>query len=122
LDQSEIHISAHRARPQHWQNFAVGRSGFRLTTKVNSRENVIGVELFIHAQEAKAYFALLTEQREAIEQALGHPLSWEELPERIGCRIAIYKTGVDPTDDVDWPNQHDWMGQNLKDLGISTSY
>lgn len=116
LDRNGIRISAHRARPQHWQNFAVGRSGFRLTTKVNSRDNIIGVELFIHAQEAKAFFALLAEQREAIEQAFKQALSWEELPERIGCRIAIYRTGVDPTDEANWLHQHEWMSQNLRDL------
>ena len=79
----------------------------------NSVENRIGAELFIRGENAKQYFALLLEQKEEIEQEIRETLSWEDLPERIGCRIAFYKDDVDPTKESDWQEQHQWMADTL---------
>jgi hypothetical protein len=66
-------------------------------------------ELYITGDNAKGFFHALLEDKEAIEAQLGALLSWEELPDRIASRIALYKNDVDPLVEADWPNQHVWF-------------
>ena len=61
-------------------------------------------------------FDLLHEQKDAIEQELGYPLEWEELPSRQDCRISVYLNDVDPEDETDWPRQHEWLAVRLNDM------
>ncbi|MEQ8826841.1 MAG: DUF4268 domain-containing protein [Parvibaculum sp.] len=117
-DYLEAHNSPVRIQtPQahHWAVSSIGRTGFGLFLKVNTfKSGRISAELFIRFDDAKSYFALLHEQKDTIEKELGESLSWEDLPERIGCRIALYKTNVDPTDEDDWANQHAWLASALE--------
>lgn len=68
-------------------------------------------ELYIDSGDAEENLALLAKvsaHKEEIEAAIGTPVSWEELPNRRACRIAIYGDG-----DVLQTDQHDhyvsWM-------------
>jgi len=65
-------------------------------------------ELYMVGDSAKAFFALLHRQKDAIERELGYPLEWEELPGR-DQRIASYLKDVDPKDEEEWPRQHEWL-------------
>jgi hypothetical protein len=66
--------------------------------------------------QAKSFFHLLREQKQAIEQELGYELDWEELPTRRDCRISVYMTNVDPEDERDWPRQHEWLAAKVNDF------
>jgi len=46
---------------------------------------------------------------EAIEQAFGEPLEWQELPGKKATRIVVYSFGVDPSDEAQHDGQHAWM-------------
>ncbi len=72
------------------------------------------MELYIGHHDAKKFFSLLKEQQTEIEAAVGTSLDWQELPDRKGSRIAIYKSNTDPTDDRDWVNQHTWIADMLE--------
>jgi Domain of unknown function (DUF4268) len=111
LDAHRTGIRTKTPRPRNWARFAIGRAGFNLSGKVNAMENRIRAELRLRGKNARAYFALLQEQKEDIERIVGEALSWEEL--RVGARIALYKGGVDPTAEGDWPNQHAWLADAL---------
>lgn len=101
-------------RPQHWVGFGIGRSGIRLVAFINTREDRIGIEIYMSGDCAKAYFHLLLRDREAIEEELRSSLEWLELPERTASRIVLYWTGVDPSDRSRWPEYHQWMISNLE--------
>jgi hypothetical protein len=60
--------------------------------------------------------ALLRRQKDAVEQELGYPLDWEELPSRRDCRVSSYLNEVDPEDKTDWPRQHEWLAKRLNDM------
>ena len=77
----------------------------------------VSAELYIDAPEAKSYFRLLEADRAAIDAEFGGPLEWQELPGRKGARIVVYKHGVDPTDETQWPEQHAWLRSALERLG-----
>jgi hypothetical protein len=113
MESEDIPIRCQSPRPQHWTNFGIGRAGFHLAATVNTKESRIGAELFIRGEDPKAAFALLQGEKEKIEREMGEPLSWQELPERIASRIALYKEGVDPAEEADWPNQHRWIADAL---------
>jgi len=106
-------VRAQKPPAQHWADYGVGRNGFHLSTTINTRESRLGVELYIQADEAKSYFGLLRRQKDQAEAEICVPLDWQELPERKGSRIAIYKENTDPTDEADWPRQHEWMADML---------
>lgn len=107
-------IRTRTGRPQHWQNYSVGRTGFRITASVNSRENRIRTELFMHSDDAKAFFNLLLEQRPEIESEFGTRLEWDELPGRKGARISVSIDSADCAQRNDWDRQHEWLAQQLE--------
>lgn len=105
-----------KALPQHWMNFSIGRTGFKLGAFVNKRESRIGVELYIDHGEAKEFFGMLFADREQIEGQLGHALEWMELPHRAACRIVYYLNDVDPSDQNRWPKYRRWIINNLENF------
>lgn len=100
-------------RPQHWHNFSVGRSKFKLCTKVNSQNHTIAAELFISHDRANDYLALLKTDSNAIEAECGFTLDWQELPGRIGTRVEVALNGTDPTSEENWTQQHEWLADRL---------
>lgn len=102
--------------PRSWISHGIGRSGFNLSAVMLRQKNQIRAELYIAGNHAKAFFASLQGQKEAIEKELGFPLEWEELPERRDCRVSSYLDNVDPEDKADWPRQHEWLAKRLNDM------
>lgn len=109
LDIHKISVNSRTPRPQHWMDMPLGRSGFNITATVNSGENRLGVEIYIHHQDSKSYFAQLEEQKNALETALGFALDWQELPNRQACRIVVYKNDASLDDENTWGNCFAWL-------------
>ncbi|QQO19483.1 DUF4268 domain-containing protein [Bradyrhizobium diazoefficiens] len=105
-----------KPQAQSWMAYPIGRSGFYLAATMNRAKGQIRAELYIGNEQAKAFFGLLKAQKELIEKELGYPLEWEELPTRRDSRIAIYRDGIDPDNESDWPQQHQWLAKRLNDL------
>jgi len=114
LQQVQSPVRPQKPYPQHWMNFGAGRTGFLLGAGLNSRENYIAVELFINADDAKAFFGLLEEQKAEVETALGYQIVWMGLPEKKACRIVYFWTDVDPLDKSKWPEYRVWMREHLE--------
>lgn len=60
-------------------------------------------------QRNKAAFRALHDRKNEIEQAFGGPLDWQELPNRIGCRICADLPGGWKTPEQDWADLQDRM-------------
>ncbi len=105
-----------KPQPQSWMGYSIGRTGFKLGTVMIRWKNQIRAELYISGDNAKAFFGLLKQQKDLIEEELGYPLEWEELPARRDCRISSYLSDLDPEDEADWPRQHDWLAKRLNDM------
>jgi hypothetical protein len=99
--------------PQHWTNYAIGRSGFAIVPTLNSREDRIGVELSINAANAKQQFQALVAQREAIDAELGFAVDWQELPDRIMSRVACWREDSPPGDESRWPEYVEWLAVRI---------
>lgn len=102
-------IRSRKPLPQHWLDFAIGKSGVTLTGALSSTEQRIRVELFLNGPSAKTWFAQLERQRAEIEAEVGTALDWDPLPERQGARISVALHSANPIDQASWPNLQDWM-------------
>jgi hypothetical protein len=100
-------------RPQHWLNNSIGRSGFGLNITANTKDARLGVELWMPGEEAKARFASLSSQKQAIESALGFPLDWQELPDAKACRIAAWYPDASIENEGRWDEYLAWLTQRL---------
>lgn len=114
LEESGSDIKTRSPRASHAMRLAIGRSGFRLEAFRNSRDKRIGVILVISGEDAKAHFKLLEEEKADIEARIGDPLEWMEKPGRIRSQIALRWHGEDPTDRERWPEQYEWLKENLE--------
>lgn len=112
--ENNFNVKPTKPLPQHWMNFAIGRSYFQLSALVNTKENRISLGFTMAGPDAKPHFHLLSQEREEIEEEFGEPLEWLELPQRQESRIMLHDKQVDPNDRDDWPNQHAWLSENLE--------
>ena len=104
-----------KPQPQPWMGYPIGRSHVHMNAVMTPSKKQVRAELYMLGESAKAFFALLHRQRDAIERELGYPLEWEELPGQ-DQRIASYLKDVEPKDDEDWPRQHEWLATHLNDM------
>jgi hypothetical protein len=98
-----------RPNKDHWFSFAIGRAGFGINATISTDKERIGVELYIENDVEKAAFRALLAQKDTIEKEFGEPLEWQELPGKKATRIALFKSGVDPADEAQYPELHAWM-------------
>jgi hypothetical protein len=98
-----------RAITDHWCTFGIGRAGFHINATISTEKERLCVELWIVDDANKSKFRALYAQKSVVEQELGEPLSWQELPSKKGSRIALYKNEVDPADPQQYPALHSWM-------------
>jgi hypothetical protein len=93
----------------HWCTFGIGRAGFHINATISTEKERLCVELWIVDDADKSKFRALHAQKPTIEQEIGEPLSWQELPSKKGSRIALYRNGVDPADPGQYLELHGWM-------------
>ncbi|HCR86086.1 MAG TPA: DUF4268 domain-containing protein [Alphaproteobacteria bacterium] len=99
---------------QHWLTFTVGRSYFHINALLSTREERIGVDLYLGEPEyAKHFFNILKEDKEKIEAEIGSALDWKELPEKRASRI-ILTSDMNPSDESNWSSQFKWLKDTLE--------
>ena len=113
LTEAKSKLRSQKPLPQHWTNFAIGRSHFHLAAVQNTREKRLGVLLVLTGSDAKAHFKLLEADKEKIEQTAQTAFEWRELPDKKVSHIDLQLEGADPTSRTDWPRQHEWLKQTL---------
>lgn len=97
----------------HWLSLSIGRSGFHVSVTANTRDERIGVEVYINNEDSKEHFAALKNQEKAIESKLGFQLDWQELPDAHACRIATWLPDASIEDETKWPKYHEWIAKRL---------
>jgi len=99
---------------QHWLTFTIGRSHFHINALLSTREERIGVDLYLSEPEyAKHFFNILKEEKEKIEAEIGSALDWKELPEKRASRI-ILTSDMNPSDESNWSSQFKWLKDTLE--------
>jgi hypothetical protein len=103
-----------KPQPQSWMHRKIDRSQ-RIGGAMNIQKSQIRGEIYLRGPAAKTFFRRLKQQENEIESELGYRLDWQELPEGQDCRIAVH-TYADPTDEADWPRQHEWLAKRIKKM------
>ncbi|TXN29109.1 DUF4268 domain-containing protein [Methylobacterium sp. WL19] len=103
-----------RANKDHWFEFPIGRSGFVISSTISTDKQRIGVELYIANDPSKRAFKALLDQKDAAELEFGEELSWQELPGKKACRIALFRSATDPSDETSREGQHAWMLEKME--------
>ena len=78
-------------RPQHWYDVSMGSSEAHIALTVNSREKLLGCEIYINRN--KELFNFLQERKEEIESEIGEQAEW--VSATIASRIKIKKEVLD---------------------------
>ena len=100
-------------RPQHWLSSSIGRSGFTLSTTINTKEDRLGVEIYITGESSKENYSALLKSKEYIEQKLGFQLDWQELPDANACRIATWLLDAPLDNEKHWPKYMKWVTDRM---------
>ena len=98
----------------HWLNTGAGIGG--LSYALTITKSCVRIELSISTsskEKNKVYFKKLLKNREAIEQAFGESLVWEELPENKTSRIKAELPGVNLFNENDWTSMNEFFVDNL---------
>ena len=114
LGKTSSNLRPQEPRAQHWCNFSIGRSGVKMAALLNTKENRIGIEICMFAEDSsKAFFHLLQNDKDQIEVEVGEPMIWKELPDKIASRIILYRQ-CDPSNEADRASQHEWLKNKLE--------
>ena len=100
----------------HWWSFGIGRSSFNITVTANTRDNLIGAEIWIAEDADKLIFDHFHSDKERYESLFGEPLTWERLDDRKGSRIVIRQKGVNPFNEARWEEYFGWYSDRLERL------
>lgn len=116
LRETHKFTNARTGQPQNWYAFASDNSKVYKYSAVFKPGDRVGVEVYIDCGDKsrnEAIFDCLFSHREAIESALGHPLSWERLESRRASRVALYRDGDIEADPETLAEIRVWTIQNL---------
>ena len=116
LRQRNSPVKTTKPQAQSWMTFAIGRSNMNLTASLNTLDHWINAQFTVTGPHAKAFFGLLKQQREQIEQQAGGPLIWDEQPNRAEHRIQSVRKNTNPAARSEWPDQHQWLADRLEAL------
>jgi hypothetical protein len=105
-------------RPSHYTYIPIGRSGIFLSAAMNTKTNIVSVNLILQGQDAKNQLELLYQDKDLIEAEVGYPLEWHSSSKDQQTYISIYRS-CDPTDQSQWPIQHAWLKGRLETLSHS---
>jgi len=107
-------LKSQKPSPQHWSNFALGRSNFWMSAIMGVRDNFSRVELSIGSENAKEYFQKLKEkfEQESYEK-IDDGLIWDEMPEKKVSMIYL-KRDAKVSQKSDWDSQHQWFMETLE--------
>ncbi|NVJ46472.1 MAG: DUF4268 domain-containing protein [Cytophagia bacterium] len=114
FEQSGTKLKCQKPQPQHWTNFAIGKSDFNLAVSASVRDNFIRLEFNIFGSDAKPRFDLLQTQFEDLSrQQIDPTLIWERMDDKIMSGVFLKKK-FKISDKEDWPNQFAWIKDKLE--------
>lgn len=113
-------LTSQKPPPQAWTDFALGRTNIWLSATINTNVRAITAECRMRGTSAPAWFEQLKAERAVIEGAVG-TLEWDQKDGRDLHKIIIRKPDGDPSNEADWPAQHDWLATKLGLLHKSLS-
>jgi hypothetical protein len=104
-EQKNPKIRLQTPRPQHWYDVTMGSSDAHLCLTINSRDNIIGCELYISRN--KDLYNYLVNQTSEIEKEIGDTLEWIEAT--VAARIKNRHGFSNVFNQESWQQQYEWL-------------
>jgi hypothetical protein len=92
-------------RPQHWYDVRIGNSEAHVVLTINSRENLIGCEIYI--SKNKELFQYLQDRKGEIEKEIGEQMDWVDA--RVASRLKINRDVSDVFNQSEAENYFSWL-------------
>ncbi len=103
--ENDTRIRLQTPRPQHWYDVSIGSSDCHVALTINSRENLIGSEIYINKN--KDLFNFLRERKSEIEKEIGESIEWVDAA--VASRIKIKKEVSDIFDQAESERYFSWL-------------
>jgi len=103
--ENDTRIRLQTPRPQHLYDVSMGSSDGHVALTINSRENLIGCEVYISRN--KDLFNFLKERKDEIEKEVGEPIEWVDAA--VASRIKIKKEVSGIFDQVEAEKYFAWL-------------
>ena len=114
FESSGTNLKTQKPKPQHWTNFAIGKSNFYLSATVSMRDSFIRIELIIDGNEAKEnYFKIKNQYESELIEYFDDEVEWNELPDAKLSSIHI-KKDANTNRRSEWSEQHEWFRINIE--------
>ena len=116
LDRRSSDLQRPKVNDSNTRELRIGIPGFSLRagqTVKSSRE--INASLVVRGLQATPNFYSLRVQEEEIETVWGDKLEWWGSAKSVK-RVGVRNREVDPSDEKDWHNQHEWLVDNLEKI------
>ena len=120
LESRGSHLQFRTSREEYYIKSEIERNcgvDYRMMVRkvIRPRPGEISVEFcIIGGTNARTFFDALMEQQAEIEEEFGESLEWREKGPRGDRRLRLTKADVNPDDETDWPNQHEWLATKLE--------
>ena len=120
LESRGSHLQFRTSRKEYYIKSEIERNcgvNYRMMVRqvIKPRPGEISVEFcIIGGPNARTFFDALMEQQAEIEEEFGESLEWREKGPRGDRRLRLIKADVNPADETDWPNQHEWLATKLE--------
>jgi len=101
----DTRIRLQTPRPQHWYTVSMGSSDAHVALTINSRENLMGCEVYINRN--KELFNFLRERKNEIEKEIGETIEWVDAA--VASRIKIKKEVSGVFDQVEAEKYFVWL-------------
>ncbi len=101
----DTRIRLQTPRPQHWYDVSMGSSEAHVALTINSRENLLGCEIYISRN--KELFKFLQERKDEIEKEIGEQAEWVDAA--VASRIKIKKEIPDLFSQNEAENYFTWL-------------
>ncbi len=101
----DTHIRLQTPRPQHWYDVSMGSSEAHVALTINSRENLLGCEIYISRN--KELFKFLQERKDEIKKEIGEQAEWVDAA--VASRIKIKKEISDLFSQSEAENYFAWL-------------
>ena len=75
----------------HWMNIAIGKGDMHIALLLNTREQKVGIQLYLWNDAEKKYFDAIAKYKDEAEKQIGHSLLWRRLDGKKASTIDLYK-------------------------------
>ncbi len=102
-------------KPSQYIDLGIG-AGAHAYCGIRDSDKSIRCGVILRGKSAKAKFHRLMDSRDEIETELGFTVEWQEKPEKQRSALETVKRKTDPTEEIDWPVQHEWLLEHISKL------